>query len=210
MKASEVWWAVWYGLISALPLNVIALTLPSFCLLVAHSFVCLLMFVQLNGRGEQITGLIQLKISPAMPVLSFRGKNNPQKLCLWSSEYVHVFLVLFSFFCYHMGRSYLLEEFLERVLLWYFLLGFFFFFACSEYKWILLLYSIHLLSSSKVNATELLQVALIFMVMLLQQYYFLNLSSQTFFFPLYSCFNYLFYSPPIITVHLCPFPFVNL
>lgn len=209
MKASEVWWAVWYGLISALPLNVIALTLPSFCLLVAHSFVCLLMFVQLNGRGEQITGLIQLKISPAMPVLSFRGKNNPQKLCLWSSEYVHVFLVLFSFFCYHMGRSYLLEEFLERVLLWYFLLGFFFF-ACSEYKWILLLYSIHLLSSSKVNATELLQVALIFMVMLLQQYYFLNLSSQTFFFPLYSCFNYLFYSPPIITVHLCPFPFVNL
>lgn len=127
MKASEVWWAVWYGLISALPLNVIALTLPSFCLLVAHSFVCLLMFVQLNGRGEQITGLIQLKISPAMPVLSFRGKNNPQKLCLWSSEYVHVFLVLFSFFCYHMGRSYLLEEFLERVLLWYFLLGFFFF-----------------------------------------------------------------------------------
>lgn len=114
-----------------LPLPVVALLLPSFCLLVAHSFVQLLLFVQLKRQGEQGTEPIQLKISPMMSFLFFHGKNKPQKLCLWSCEYVCVFLVLFSFFWYLMGRSYLLEEFLERILLWYFLLGLFFLLAIS-------------------------------------------------------------------------------
>jgi len=61
-----------------LPLNVVALPLPSCCLLVARSFVQLLMFVQLKGQGEQVTEPIQLKITPMMSFFSFRRKIAPK------------------------------------------------------------------------------------------------------------------------------------
>lgn len=84
-----------------LPLAVVASLLPSFCLLVAHSFVQLLLFVQLKRQGEQGTEPVQLKISPMMAFLFFHGKNKPQNLCLWSCEYVCLFSFIFFFLIPH-------------------------------------------------------------------------------------------------------------
>lgn len=128
------------SLISALPLNVVALPLPPFCLLVACSFVQLAHVCAAERTGWTSHGTDPAANEPD-DVFSFLSqKNNPQKLCLWSCEYVCVFLVLFSFFLVPHGQ----ELFTWRIsgknpalILSSGIMGCFFF-ACSKYKWILL------------------------------------------------------------------------
>lgn len=137
--------------------------LLSACLLLTPLYSCSCLY-SWNGRVSKARNQSSWKL--AQWCLFFHGKNKPQKLCLWSYEYVCVFLVLFSFFSdtAWAGAIYLKNFWKESCFDTFF---WDYFFACSKYKWILLLCSMFLLSSSKVNATELSQVVLIFLVMLL-------------------------------------------